>query len=60
MHVTRRTVLAGTAAAAALTTLPAVQAAPAHAAETATPTYRWRTAVIDGTGFVTGVLFHRS
>ncbi|MFJ8110758.1 1,4-beta-glucanase [Streptomyces sp. NPDC096132] len=55
--LTRRTVLAGTAAAAALTTLPAVQG-QAQAADNATPTYRWRTAVIGGTGFVTGVLFH--
>ncbi|WP_133917112.1 exo-alpha-sialidase [Streptomyces sp. NBC_00582] len=57
MHVTRRTVLAGTAAAAALTALPAVQA---RAATGATPAYRWRNAVIGGTGFVTGVLFHPS
>lgn len=55
MHVTRRTVLAGTAAAAALATLPTAQA---HAAGTAAPAYRWRNAVIGGTGFVTGVLFH--
>ncbi|MFF3939846.1 1,4-beta-glucanase [Streptomyces phaeofaciens] len=55
--LTRRTVLAGTAAAAALTALPAVRA-PAHAAGSAAPAYRWRNAVIGGTGFVTGVLFH--
>ncbi|KUN79710.1 WD40/YVTN/BNR-like repeat-containing protein [Streptomyces griseoruber] len=55
MHVTRRTVLAGTAAAAALTALPAVQA---HAVTEGTPPYRWRNAVMGGTGFVTGVLFH--
>ncbi|MFF3848468.1 1,4-beta-glucanase [Streptomyces sp. NPDC002328] len=59
----RRTVLAGTAAAATLTALPGVQA-KAFAAEQAepptpaAPTYRWRNAVIGGTGFVTGVLFH--
>ncbi|MFF9775331.1 1,4-beta-glucanase [Streptomyces sp. NPDC013978] len=62
----RRTVLAATSATAALTTLPAL-ATPAHAAEphAAGPRtgktaggYRWRNAVIGGTGFVTGVLFH--
>lgn len=57
MHVTRRTVLAGTAAAAAITALPAGQGL-ARAAGTAAPAYRWRNAVIGGTGFVTGVLFH--
>ncbi|MGW0835929.1 1,4-beta-glucanase [Streptomyces prunicolor] len=56
-RVSRRAVLAGTAAAAALATVPGV-AAKAHAAET--PSYRWRNAVIGGTGFVTGVLFHPS
>lgn len=56
-RLSRRTVLAGTAAAAALTTLPALQNR-AHAADTAAPVYRWRNAVIGGTGFVTGVLFH--
>ncbi|WP_405863818.1 1,4-beta-glucanase [Streptomyces sp. NBC_01515] len=56
-RVSRRAVLAGTAAAAALTAVPGV-AAKAHAAET--PSYRWRNAVIGGTGFVTGVLFHPS
>ncbi|EKX65002.1 1,4-beta-glucanase [Streptomyces ipomoeae] len=57
----RRTVLAGTAAAAALTSLPAL-GTPARAAEPraarTTGGYRWRNAVIGGTGFVTGVLFH--
>ncbi|MGW2745663.1 WD40/YVTN/BNR-like repeat-containing protein [Streptomyces sp. NPDC001450] len=48
----RRTVLAATAAAAALTALPA------HAAEAKQPAYRWRTAAIGGTGFVTGIIFH--
>jgi hypothetical protein len=52
----RRVVLAGTAAAAALTALPAVHA-PARAAGPAS-TYRWRNVVIGGTGFITGVLFH--
>ena len=57
----RRTVLAGTAAAAALATLP-VLGTPAHADGaqngSAAGGYRWRDAVIGGTGFVTGVLFH--
>ncbi|MER7494091.1 1,4-beta-glucanase [Streptomyces pharetrae] len=52
----RRVVLAGTAAAAALTALPAVHA-PARAAGPASA-YRWRNVVIGGTGFITGVLFH--
>ncbi|MGW3451335.1 1,4-beta-glucanase [Streptomyces sp. NPDC001076] len=53
----RRTVLAGTAATAALTALPVPTA---HAAEPRPQAhaYRWRNAVIGGTGFVTGVLFH--
>ncbi|MFM9443547.1 WD40/YVTN/BNR-like repeat-containing protein [Streptomyces acidiscabies] len=54
MHPTRRTLLAGTAAAAALTALPLPQA---QAATRPTP-YRWRNVVMGGTGFVTGVLFH--
>ncbi|MFF3502919.1 WD40/YVTN/BNR-like repeat-containing protein [Streptomyces sp. NPDC003247] len=54
--LSRRTVLAGTAAAAALTTLPVGQGS-AHAAGDPVP-YRWRNAVIGGTGFITGVLFH--
>ncbi|MFF5142635.1 1,4-beta-glucanase [Streptomyces sp. NPDC013157] len=55
--LSRRTVLAGTAATAALTALPVPTA---HAAEPQPQayTYRWRNAVIGGTGFVTGVLFH--
>ncbi|WP_217177860.1 sialidase family protein [Streptomyces sp. AC495_CC817] len=60
-HPTRRIVLAGTAAAAALTTLPATTA-QAHATEAGSGStaggYRWRNAVIGGTGFVSGVLFH--
>ncbi|MEV8551054.1 1,4-beta-glucanase [Streptomyces glaucescens] len=52
----RRTVLAGTAAAAALTALPAAPAAAGAAGST--PAYRWRNVVIGGTGFITGVLFH--
>ncbi|WP_089098423.1 sialidase family protein [Streptomyces hyaluromycini] len=53
--LSRRTVLAGTAATAALTALPIPAA---HAAEPQPQAYRWRNAVIGGTGFVTGVLFH--
>ncbi|GAA4075518.1 1,4-beta-glucanase [Streptomyces shaanxiensis] len=60
----RRTVLAGTAAAAALTTLPSLtghaSAAEPEPAAAAGQAYRWRTAVMGGTGFVTGVLFHPS
>ncbi|MFD6998879.1 1,4-beta-glucanase [Streptomyces mirabilis] len=58
-RLSRRAVLAGTAAAAALTTVPPLQGR-AYAAEVtaATPSYRWRNAVIGGTGFITGVLFH--
>ncbi|MFF4019913.1 1,4-beta-glucanase [Streptomyces sp. NPDC001843] len=52
--LSRRAVLAGTAAAAAMTALPL----HAHAAEAKRPAYRWRNAVIGGTGFITGVLFH--
>ncbi|MFJ7151816.1 1,4-beta-glucanase [Streptomyces sp. NPDC100445] len=51
----RRTVLAATAATAATLAGPPAQA---HAAGARPPAYRWRTAVIGGTGFVTGVLFH--
>ncbi|MBK6018380.1 sialidase family protein [Streptomyces sp. MBT53] len=57
----RRVLLAGTAAGAALAAVPIFQGR-AHAAEatTVTPSYRWRNAAIGGTGFVTGVLFHPS
>ncbi|MFF7983644.1 1,4-beta-glucanase [Streptomyces sp. NPDC007901] len=55
--LSRRTVLAGTAAATAVTALPTFTAT-AHAAEPQPRAYRWRNAVIGGTGFVTGVLFH--
>ncbi|WP_406355782.1 WD40/YVTN/BNR-like repeat-containing protein [Streptomyces sp. NBC_00658] len=54
-RLSRRAVLAGTAVAAALTAVPAL-GSRAHAAEGAV--YRWRNAVIGGTGFITGVLFH--
>ncbi|MFJ9631021.1 1,4-beta-glucanase [Streptomyces sp. NPDC101175] len=53
----RRAVLAGAAAVAALTTVP-LGTTRARAAEA--PAYRWRNAVIGGTGFITGVLFHPS
>ncbi|MER8224799.1 1,4-beta-glucanase [Streptomyces sp. NPDC094143] len=56
----RRTVLAGTAAVAALTAVPLLSGR-AHAAEAAVPAgraYRWRNVVQGGTGFITGVLFH--
>jgi hypothetical protein len=60
---TRRTVLAGTAAAAALTGLPSLQSharageSAIGAAAAASP-YTWRNVVVGGTGFVTGVVFH--
>ena len=56
-EMSRRAVLAGAAAAAALTTVPLLTTR-AQAAEA--PAYRWRNAVIGGTGFVTGILFHPS
>lgn len=60
-RLSRRAVLAGTAAAAALTTVPLLQGrADAAEVTSATPSYRWRNAAIGGTGFVTGVLFHPS
>ncbi|MBR8639377.1 1,4-beta-glucanase [Streptomyces tuirus] len=55
----RRSVLAGTAAAAAVVSLPSVQG-HARAATSAGNGYRWRNAVQGGTGFITGVLFHPS
>ncbi|MFI2435054.1 WD40/YVTN/BNR-like repeat-containing protein [Streptomyces sp. NPDC018693] len=59
--LSRRTVLAGTAVATALTSLPTLQgqARAAEAAESGAP-YRWRNVVMGGTGFVTGILFHPS
>ncbi|MGP4047189.1 1,4-beta-glucanase [Streptomyces sp. 2A115] len=64
-RLSRRAVLAGTAATVALTAVSAAAAGPAPAATDAGAgadgsAYRWRTAVIGGTGFVTGVLFHPS
>ncbi|MGW0499583.1 WD40/YVTN/BNR-like repeat-containing protein [Streptomyces sp. NPDC003007] len=58
-HLSRRAVLAGTAATAAVAALPMAQGR-AQAAASAETAYRWRTAVMGGTGFVTGVLFHPS
>ncbi|MBD0840141.1 sialidase family protein [Streptomyces sp. TRM68416] len=55
----RRAVLAGAAAAAAVTAVPFTQGR-AQAAPVAAPAYRWRNAAIGGTGFITGVLFHPS
>ncbi|MEU9355750.1 sialidase family protein [Streptomyces griseoloalbus] len=53
--MSRRAVLAGAAAAAAVAGVPAL----AGRAEAAGPSaYRWRNVVIGGTGFITGVLFH--
>ncbi|MEU5216830.1 1,4-beta-glucanase [Streptomyces sp. NPDC020807] len=61
-HLSRRSVLAGSAAAAAAVSLPAVPAQARNAAPSAADAtgYRWRTAVMGGTGFVSGVLFHPS
>ncbi|MFF0159583.1 WD40/YVTN/BNR-like repeat-containing protein [Streptomyces sp. NPDC005263] len=56
----RRAVLGGAAAAAAFTVVPSFHERAEAAAPAAAPAYRWRTAVIGGTGFVTGVLFHPS
>lgn len=57
-RLSRRAVLAGTAATAVLTAVPAL-GSRAHAAAEGTGTaYRWRNVVIGGTGFITGVLFH--
>lgn len=55
--LSRRAVLGGAAAAAAITVVPSFPAA-AVTAESAGPSYRWRQVAIGGTGFVTGVLFH--
>lgn len=55
-RISRRAVLAGTVAAAAITAVPALPGVAAAA----TPSYRWRQVTIGGTGFVTGVLFHPS
>lgn len=54
-HLSRRSVIAGTAAVAAAASLPLAQGSAQAAAQSG---YRWRTAVMGGTGFVTGILFH--
>ncbi|MFD8385968.1 1,4-beta-glucanase [Streptomyces sp. NPDC059679] len=59
-HLSRRSVLAGSAAAAAVVSLPTVSGraqaeAPAAVAKSG---YRWRSVAMGGTGFITGVLFH--
>ncbi|WP_405854028.1 1,4-beta-glucanase [Streptomyces sp. NBC_01515] len=61
--LSRRAVLAGSAAAAALAGLSSLQgraqaAESAHGAATAASPYNWRNVFIGGTGFVTGVVFH--
>lgn len=59
-HFSRRSVLAGSAAAAAVFSLPTAsgQAQAAAATAVAKSGYRWRSVVMGGTGFITGVLFH--
>ncbi|WP_156724880.1 sialidase family protein [Streptomyces apocyni] len=66
-NLRRRSVLAGSAAAAAVVSLPTLAGqARAAAREAVAPAaaakcgYRWRNAVMGGTGFITGVLFHPS
>ncbi|MFF5966374.1 1,4-beta-glucanase [Streptomyces collinus] len=59
-HLSRRSVLAGTAVAAAAVSLPLTQGRAQAAATPAQSGYRWRNAVQGGTGFITGVLFHPS
>ncbi|MGO4749076.1 twin-arginine translocation signal domain-containing protein, partial [Streptomyces sp. 2MCAF27] len=61
-HLSRRSVLAGSAAAAAVVSLPTVsgQAQAEAPAAVAKSGYRWRSVAMGGTGFVTGVLFHPS
>ncbi|MFF6916711.1 WD40/YVTN/BNR-like repeat-containing protein [Streptomyces sp. NPDC012466] len=58
--LSRRAVLAGTAAAAAAVSLPLTQGRAQAAATPAKGGYRWRNVVQGGTGFITGVLFHPS
>ncbi|MFF5983163.1 1,4-beta-glucanase [Streptomyces olindensis] len=60
LHISRRAVLAGTAAAAAVVSPPLGQGRAQAAATPATSGYRWRNVVQGGTGFITGVLFHPS
>ncbi|GHH96211.1 sialidase family protein [Streptomyces capillispiralis] len=53
----RRAVLAGAAAVAAVAGVPVLTGRASAAGSSA---YRWRNVVIGGTGFITGVLFHPS
>jgi hypothetical protein len=53
--LSRRAVLAGAAAVAAVAGVPALGGRAEAAGASA---YRWRNVVIGGTGFITGVLFH--
>ncbi|MFI2634792.1 1,4-beta-glucanase [Streptomyces collinus] len=59
-RLSRRAVLAGTAAAAAAASLPLTQGRAQAAATPAQSDYHWRNAVQGGTGFISGVLFHPS
>ncbi|MER5202732.1 1,4-beta-glucanase [Streptomyces sp. NPDC002825] len=61
-RLNRRSVLAGSAAAAAAVALPATpgQAQAAVRPSVAESVYRWRTVAMGGTGFISGVLFHPS
>ncbi|MFE8987628.1 WD40/YVTN/BNR-like repeat-containing protein [Streptomyces collinus] len=59
-RLSRRAVLAGTAAAAAAVSLPLTQGRAQAAATPTQSNYRWRNAVQGGTGFISGVLFHPS
>ncbi|MFE6406442.1 WD40/YVTN/BNR-like repeat-containing protein [Streptomyces sp. NPDC057837] len=54
----RRTVLAGAAAVAALSGAPLLPGRAHAAVPAASGAYRWRNVVQGGTGFITGVLFH--
>ncbi|GGQ26366.1 WD40/YVTN/BNR-like repeat-containing protein [Streptomyces griseomycini] len=59
--LSRRAVLAGAAATAAVAGVPLPGGrAEAAESEAAPAAYRWRNVVIGGTGFITGVLFHPS
>lgn len=60
-RLSRRAVLAGSAATVAATAVSGVVSPVAVAAPAADGSaYRWRNVVVGGTGFVTGVLFHPS
>ncbi|WP_151481625.1 sialidase family protein [Streptomyces albicerus] len=59
-RLSRRAVLAGTAATVAVSAVSAAAGPALAASEADAPAYRWRNVVIGGTGFITGVLFHPS